>query len=346
MNPKISIIVPVYKVEPYIHKCINSILAQTYTNFELILIDDGSPDRCGEICDYYASKDPRIKVIHKENGGQASARNMGLDIAEGEYIGFVDSDDYIENDMFELLMMNAMKFEADVVECGINIVNGKKIQQIQNNNEFEFGDNIFALKGLLNNRYRNCIWNKLYKKEIFQTLRFPNKLYEDGFLAFKIYYLAKKYVFIGKSKYYYVQRNESTMSKQKNFTLRNLDGLECEEERYHFLRERVSEQSLLTLSESHFFTEILSYYQLLLRNKEIDPDMKYRNDLRNKIAKNYHDFLVNPNLKKFYPLVKSSKLNINKFNFIFTNYISGLNYLLRTYSNFRKIVVIERIGSK
>ncbi|WP_179865628.1 glycosyltransferase family 2 protein [Bacillus sp. AFS017336] len=346
MNPKISIIVPVYKVEPYIHKCINSLLDQTFTDYELILINDGSPDQCGEICDHYATVDSRIKVIHKENGGQASARNTGLEIAKGDYIGFVDSDDYIDNDMLEVLINNAMKFEAEVVECGINIVNGDKIHQIQNNIQVEFGDNIFALKGLLNNGYRNSVCNKLYKKEIFNELRFPNKLYEDGFLAFKIYYLVKKYVFIGESKYNYVQRNESTMSKQENFTLRNLDGFECDEERYHFIKERVSEQSLLTLSESYFFNRILFFYQKLLNNKEIDPYKKYRNDLKNKIVKNYQDFLVNPNLKKFYLLVMSSKLNINRFNFIFTNYMSGLNYLLRTYSNFRKILIIERIGSK
>ncbi|MGG0177992.1 glycosyltransferase family 2 protein [Gottfriedia acidiceleris] len=346
MNPKISIIVPVYKVEPYLHKCINSLLDQTFADFELILVNDGSPDKSGEICDHYASKDNRIKVFHKENGGQASARNMGLDIAKGDYIGFVDSDDYVENDMFESLIENALKFEADVVECGIKIVNGNKVEQIQNNNQVEIGDNIFALKGLLNNGYRNSVCNKLYKKEIFDDLRFPNKLYEDGFLAFKIYYLVKKYVFIGASKYYYVQRNESTMSKQEIFTLRNLDGLECDEERFHFIRERVSEQSLLTLSESYFFTRILFFYQKLLNNKEIDPNKKYRNELKNKILKSYREFLVNPNLKKFYPIVKTSKLNINKFNFIFTNYMWGLNYLLRTYSNIRKILIMERIVNK
>ena len=103
MNPKISIIVPVYKVEPYIRKCVDSILTQTITDFELILVDDGSPDICGEICDEYAGKDYRIKVIHKENGGLSSARNAGLDICTGDLIGFVDGDDFIDNDMFETL---------------------------------------------------------------------------------------------------------------------------------------------------------------------------------------------------------------------------------------------------
>ena len=96
MNPKISIIVPVYKVEKYLHKCIDSILAQTFKDFELILVDDGSPDNCGKICDEYAKRDNRIVVVHKENGGQASARNRGINIARGDYIGFVDSDDWID----------------------------------------------------------------------------------------------------------------------------------------------------------------------------------------------------------------------------------------------------------
>lgn len=104
MNPKISIIVPVYEVEPYIHKCVDSILAQTFTDFELILVDDGSPDNCGEICDEYEENDSRIRVIHKENGGPSSARNAGLNIAKGDYIGFVDSDDWIETDMYEMLI--------------------------------------------------------------------------------------------------------------------------------------------------------------------------------------------------------------------------------------------------
>ena len=103
-NPLISVIVPVYKVEQFIHRCVDSILNQTYTNLEIILVDDGSPDRCGEICDEYAEKDSRIRVIHQKNGGPSAARNAGLDICTGEYIAFVDSDDYIEPDMLQQLL--------------------------------------------------------------------------------------------------------------------------------------------------------------------------------------------------------------------------------------------------
>ena len=124
--PKVSIIVPVYKVGPYLAKCIDSILSQTLTDFELILVDDGSPDSCGEICDGYAKKDERIKVIHKQNGGLSSARNAGLDIAKGEYIGFVDSDDYIEHDMYEFLYKNSVQYDTDIACCGIRHHYGDK----------------------------------------------------------------------------------------------------------------------------------------------------------------------------------------------------------------------------
>ena len=131
MSPKISIIVPVYKVEPYIHKCIDSILNQTFKEFELILVDDGSPDNCGNICDEYAKKDNRVRVIHKENGGISSARNIGLDVSNGEYIGFVDSDDYIKLDMYERLYNSCKVNNADISIIGTIEVdeNGKKLYE-------------------------------------------------------------------------------------------------------------------------------------------------------------------------------------------------------------------------
>ena len=114
---RISVIVPVYKVEPYLRKCLDSIVNQTYRNLEIILVDDGSPDNCGRICDEYAERDKRIRVIHQKNGGVSSARNEGLKIASGDWIGWVDSDDWIEPDMFEYLLENAKKSKADIAVC-------------------------------------------------------------------------------------------------------------------------------------------------------------------------------------------------------------------------------------
>ena len=116
-EPKISVIVPVYKVEPYLRKCLDSIINQTYRNLQIILVDDGSPDNCGAICDEYASKDSRIEVIHQENGGVSAARNAGLKLAAGDYIGWVDSDDWIEPDMYAYMLENMQKYEADIAVC-------------------------------------------------------------------------------------------------------------------------------------------------------------------------------------------------------------------------------------
>jgi len=148
MNPKISIIVPVYKVEQYIHKCIDSILNQTLNDFELILVNDGSPDQCGQICDEYAKCDSRIKVIHKENGGQASARNMGLDIATGEYIGFVDSDDWIEPDMYEILYNECIINECEIISCS-SIIHCKTKTVINGGHPLEIHNTTEAMKTML-----------------------------------------------------------------------------------------------------------------------------------------------------------------------------------------------------
>ena len=124
--PRLSIIVPVYKVEKYIHKCVDSILNQTFTDFELILVDDGSPDNCGRICDEYAEKDSRVRVIHKENGGLSDARNYGIDAAEGSILGFVDSDDMIDNDMYDQMIRFLDNNELDIVCCDTYLVRGNR----------------------------------------------------------------------------------------------------------------------------------------------------------------------------------------------------------------------------
>ena len=118
-NPKISVIVPVYKVEKYLDRCVESIVNQTYKNLEIILVDDGSPDDCPAICDAWANKDERIKVMHKENGGASSARNAGLDASSGDYVGFIDGDDIIDNDMYEMLLNNLVFTGADISRCGM-----------------------------------------------------------------------------------------------------------------------------------------------------------------------------------------------------------------------------------
>lgn len=328
MKPKLSIIVPVYNVELYLHKCIKSILTQSFTDFELILVNDGSQDNCKNICEEYSLLDSRIRVINKANGGLASARNAGLDIARGDFIGFVDSDDYIEEDMYELLYNSVIEHHADVAECSINIINiDKSIHQIQNTGEIFVGDNEYALTQLLNNGYRNSVWNKIYNRELFINLRFPNKLYEDGFLVYKILLKSRKYVFIGKSKYNYFKRTDSIMSKQESFSLKQLDGLESQEERFKYLRENNCSDSLLFLSEYHYFLGILSMYKKLNINNKLDQNSRLRRNLKNKIQENSNVFLLNPRLKNYKILIKFSFLNFTFYNVLFLSYLETLHTL-------------------
>lgn len=173
----ISVIVPVYKVEKYLQECIDSIIAQTYTNLEIILVDDGSPDSCGRICDEYAEKDNRIKVIHQKNCGVSIARNAGLNNAIGDYIGFVDSDDYLESNMFEELYNCLKTYGSDIAICGV-----KKFEK--SSRSFFYGnktiDKSEFLQALLKEDIASFLCNKLFKKELFDGIRFPEgEVFED-----------------------------------------------------------------------------------------------------------------------------------------------------------------------
>lgn len=195
----ISVIVPVYKVERYLHRCIDSIINQTYKDLEIILIDDGSPDRCGVICDEYSKKDSRIKVIHQTNKGLSSARNRGLDIVSGDYIAFVDSDDYLDNDMYETLLEVAESENADVVECGYRWIKPEGIRDLNNDRSIDTYNNLEALEALyfgeqISGGVSIVVWNKLYKSKLLKDIRFVDGLSEDIEFTPKVYYAANRLV--------------------------------------------------------------------------------------------------------------------------------------------------------
>ena len=170
-NIRISVVVPIYKVEKYIHKCIQSILAQTYKNLEIILVDDGSPDRCGAICDSYAKEDPRIKVIHKQNGGLSDARNAGIDAAEGGFIGFVDSDDYIAPQMYEQLIKQLVKYNADIAVCkSISVKENQEAVFTDSDTVRVYEDNA-ARAMIYDNDFTVNAWNKLYRSKLFNNIQ-------------------------------------------------------------------------------------------------------------------------------------------------------------------------------
>ena len=189
----ISVIIPVYKVEKYINRCVESVLVQNYHNIEVILVDDGSPDNCGIICDKYAETDSRIKVIHKKNGGLSDARNAGLDIATGQYICFIDSDDYIEKDMLKDMYDNIVRTGADITICNYCAVDNEGHKQWESEDisdgewtEKEFWKNFYdAFEGMY--YYYVVAWNKLYSRKIFDERHFPGL---SGHINKKLYMLA------------------------------------------------------------------------------------------------------------------------------------------------------------
>jgi glycosyltransferase involved in cell wall biosynthesis len=213
-TPLVSVIVPIYNVEPYLEKCLNSIINQTYKNLEIILVDDGSPDNCGKICDEYALKDKRIKVIHKLNGGLSDARNAGLDIAAGEYIAFVDSDDYIAENMYEDLVGIAQKEAADIVISGFYYIKKNGIFSYEKSLEELNKEDI--LYQFLSDNYHSSVCSKFFKAKLFQKLRFKHIRFEDLFIMPSLILAAEKISFTPKAYYYYLHTNETSLTSLKD----------------------------------------------------------------------------------------------------------------------------------
>ncbi len=235
MNPLISIIVPIYNVEAYLEKCIDSIIAQDYTPLEIILVDDGATDRSGEICDKYAKRYENITVLHKKNGGLSSARNAGMGLMQGEYISFVDSDDYIAPDMISTLYTDLTQNNADI-SC-ITFLNIFPDRTVKNTNLTEkiILSKKEALECFLFNDYLTpCACGKLYKRELWNNIKFPDgRLFEDQLTIYKILDLAEKVVFNPDPKYFYLKR-EGSIGHSK-FNKKTYDLYQAINEEYDFI---------------------------------------------------------------------------------------------------------------
>lgn len=239
MNELISVIVPVYKVEDYLKRCIDSILRQTYGNLEIILVDDGSPDGCCKICDEYAERDKRVKVIHKENGGLSDARNAGIDIAQGSYVAFIDSDDWVHDKYIEKLYQLLKKTAADISVCNYMETSREDIPQNNINGKIYEFSNVEALEQLTNKLYLQMVvaWGKLYKKDLFNEIRFPEgKIHEDEFTSYRVIYKARKVVFTTERLIYYWQRPDSIMGSGFNVK-HHLDVIQAYKERAEFFND-------------------------------------------------------------------------------------------------------------
>ena len=209
--PTISVIVPVYKVEKYIHRCVDSILGQTFTDFELLLVDDGSPDNCGAICDEYAARDSRVRVLHQENKGQAAARNLALDWmyanSDSQYVSFVDSDDWVHPRYLELLYRGLQEYGANISQCRhiettVEVVFpevGEKIECISAEEEYL-------------HFYSAFVWEKLFDRKCFQEVRFPEgQIYEDLAIWYRILFSETRIALVKETLYYYFVNTESTV---------------------------------------------------------------------------------------------------------------------------------------
>jgi len=250
-KPLISIIVPVYKVEKFLDRCVNSLINQTYSNLEIILVDDGSPDNCPAMCDAWAEKDNRIKVIHKPNGGQADARNRAIEIAQGEYISFVDSDDYISLDYVEYLL-GIMRENDGEIACGsYRIVFGDG-EQFDNQPEDELLclDNVGACKALMGSHYMQMVapWSKLFPAEIVKAHPFPRgHKHEDEANTYKFYFLAKKTI-IGKREIYAYYQNSGSVTHNRTRKNRE-DVLQAFEEQVEYFEAAGCEELTVAAAE-------------------------------------------------------------------------------------------------
>lgn len=228
----ISVIIPVYNVEQYLDRCVQSVLNQTYRNLEIILVDDGSPDRCPQMCDEYARLDSRIRVIHKENGGQSSARNRGLNVASGNYIGFVDSDDYIASDMYEMLLKCINNYDADIAMCDYtrksNTLEKDKTDfetECRNIKLYTAHDIDMLFFRTHGEKSFYSVWNRIYKRDMVKNIYFiENLINEDVLFTYEIYKKANKIAFLPSKKYMYYKNPQGiTRSKLQKKDLALLD---------------------------------------------------------------------------------------------------------------------------
>ena len=287
----VSIVVPIYKVEKYIHKCIDSILQQTYTNLEIILVNDGSPDNCGKIAEDYQKKDTRIKVIHKENGGLSDARNIGMSRVTGEYTLFVDSDDWLDKQMVEKMLNHMLLFKADVVQSAFYYAYKDKLlidnrYYKENDPSVHLNNKALMYELVKNEKVKNFAWGKLYKTTLVKDIPFKTGvLFEDVFWAHQVMHQVDAYLILHEPSFYYYQRDDSIVGA---YSPRSLDIIKGLKERHHFIEQFYEE--LIDESYQTIIKTCLIHYNLLVMNRKNDRDGEHRKEIEVYIKENDHSF--------------------------------------------------------
>ena len=310
--PKVSVIVPVYKVEPYIEKCICSLINQTLKDIEIILVDDGSPDNCGIICDKFAKQDSRIIVIHKENGGLSDARNAGMKVASGEFLGFVDSDDYVSQEMFELLYTACIDQKAEIAGCDLAYVyeNDNRVVSGSTGLTYVLSSDEFYCRMMNTDGFlRVGVWNKIYKMELFHEVLFPKgKLFEDIGTLYKVIFKAQKTVYISKPCYMYLKERTGAITTG-NYKSGDLDRLEMGDSLVEYIKNN-RPQIIKQVVAFKCVNCNLSVANLMIKSDAVDT--KIIKKLQNEVRQNILDILQSGIQKK-----KKLQLILFAFSFVF-----------------------------
>jgi len=275
----ISVIVPVYNIEKYIRKCIESITRQTYHNLEIILVDDGSTDESGRICDEYAKTDNRIRVIHKENEGLSDARNLGLENCMGKYIGFVDGDDWLEDDMYEFLYQTLNTHNADIAVCGHYLEDdgGVYASEYTDGSLKVYNCHEAVCAIVKDKEIHSFAWDKLYKRELFDEIRYPSGRYvQDIFTTYKVFMKADRVVCHNKPKYYYYQRVDS-IQRTRGSKL-NWDQFCVYKESLSVLEKDYSELREFLVSRLASFG-VAAYNCLILKDEISEEEQKQKREI-------------------------------------------------------------------
>jgi len=311
-DPLITVIVPVYKVEKYLDRCVNSIRNQTYSNLEILLVDDGSPDRCGQMCDQYAEQDSRIHVIHKENGGLSSARNAGLDIAKGTYVGFVDSDDWIEQDMYETLYNLLVEGNAQIAACGLQCDYADGSVSYFNpdyprNSITESFTTLAALREVATaEKITNSVCDKLFAINIFEGHRMKEGIVNEDAQMMHIWLEQVERVIYTPVPYYHYIMTESSITRGA-FKLSRFTEAEVSRERMAYYQEKYPE-ILRYVKVKHIDICLNIYFESANMDQAICQRNELKRELRslfsvsiflpmkNKVKIKYLLFLVSPYL--------------------------------------------------
>ncbi len=306
----ISAIVPIYNVEAYLERCIKSIIGQTYNNIEILLIDDGSKDNSLEICKRFEKLDKRIRVFHKGNGGLSDARNYGIDRAKGEYLVFIDSDDYIENRYVEELVKLVTKDNLKVAQCGFNKVRDNQILEKTNdsNNCVQSGRKM-VIDFYGENESKNIVvWNKIYRKDLFEKLRFPcGKIHEDEYVTYKILYQEEKVGITNECLYNYSFNPDSIT--QKKYNIKRLDAMGAYQERISYFKNK-KDNELMELTTNFYLTYLkVNFVKIKLY---VENSKKYEKNIIKEFRKYY---------KEYYKNKKNVKSNFVFFHFPYLYFI-------------------------